>query len=162
MICAVHISRSRVYLLLFMSASGVLYLAIVKNNLSYRCLRNLVVSDTQSDSIQFLNFAKKWFIHYSIQYCFTQDSIQNIIQFKSQGIIDTAQIGKVPKNCPKSVQIRQKRGLFIKNGRYRFKIWFIHSFHDKIHLKGLFDINSFRNIQFKKLFNNRFCPGRFD
>ena len=75
-------------------------------------------------------------MQYSIQYCFSQDSIQNIIQFKkncadsiqkiiqfnSQGIIDTGQIGKGPKNCPKSVQIRQKRGLFIKNGKYRFKI----------------------------------------
>ena len=80
-----------------------------------------MVSDTQSDSIQFLNFAKKWFIQYSIQYCFAQDSIQNIIQFKknsadsiqkiiqfnSQGIINAGQIGKVPKNCPKSVQNRQ-------------------------------------------------------
>ena len=86
----------------------------------------VVVSDTQSDSIQFLNIAKKWFIQYSIQYCFTQDSIQNIIQFKSnsansiqkiiqfnsQGIIDTGRIGKVPKNCPKSVQNRQKKGGF--------------------------------------------------
>ena len=36
----------------------------------------------QSDSIQFLNFPKKWFIQYSIQYCFTQDSIKNIIQLK--------------------------------------------------------------------------------
>ena len=42
----------------------------------------LVVADTQSDSIQCLNFAKKWFFQYSIQYCFTQDSIQNIIQLK--------------------------------------------------------------------------------
>ena len=42
----------------------------------------LVVGDTQSDSIQYLNFAKKWFIQYLIQYCFTKDSIQNIIQFK--------------------------------------------------------------------------------
>ena len=42
----------------------------------------LVVGDTQSDSIPYLNFAKKWFIQYLIQYCFTQDSIQNIIQFK--------------------------------------------------------------------------------
>ena len=50
------------------------------------------------------------------------DSIQKMIQLKSQGIIDTGQIGKVPKNCPKSVQIRQKRGLFIKIGKYRFKI----------------------------------------
>ena len=43
----------------------------------------LGVFDTLSDSIQCLNFAKKWFIQYSIQYHFTQDSIQNIIQSKS-------------------------------------------------------------------------------
>ena len=64
----------------------------------------LVVGDTQSDSIQCLNFAKKWFIQYSIQYCFTQDSIQKIIQFNSQGIIDTGQIRKVPEKGPKSVE----------------------------------------------------------
>ena len=130
----------------------------------------IVVNDTQSDSIQYLNFAKKWFIQYSIQYCFTQDSIQNIIQFKinsgdsiqniiqfnSQGMINTGRIGKVPKNWPKSVQNRQKRGLIIKNGKYRFKNWVIHSFHDKIQFKGLFNIIFFRNIQFKKLFNNLF------
>ena len=45
---------------------------------------SLVVADTQSDSIQCLNFAKKWFIQYSIQCRFTQDSIQNIIQFKKK------------------------------------------------------------------------------
>ena len=43
---------------------------------------DIVVADTQSNSIQCLNFAKKWFIQYSIQYGFAQDSIQNIIQFK--------------------------------------------------------------------------------
>ena len=40
------------------------------------------VFDTLSDLIQYLNFTKKLFIQYLIQYCFTQDSIQNIIQFK--------------------------------------------------------------------------------
>ena len=40
------------------------------------------VFDTLSDSIQCLNFAKKLFIQYSIQYLFTQDSIQTIIQLK--------------------------------------------------------------------------------
>merc|ERR1711884_887384 len=99
------------------------------------CIPRVVVNVTQSDSIQYLNFAKKSFIQYSIQYCFTQDSIQNIIQFKinsgnsiqniiqfnSQGMIITGQIGKVPKNWPKSVQNRQKRGLIIKNCKYRFK-----------------------------------------
>ena len=67
--------------------------------------------DTLPYSIQYLNFAKKWFIQYSIQYCLSKiqfkensaDSIQKVIQFNSQGIIDTGQIGKVPKNCPKSV-----------------------------------------------------------
>ena len=68
------------------------------------------VFDTLSDSIQCLNFAKKLFIQYSIQYRFTQDSIQNIIQFKkksadsiqkiiqfnSQGIYDTGRILKAP------------------------------------------------------------------
>ena len=86
------------------------------------------VSDTLSDSIQCLNFAKKWFIQYSIQYRFTQDSIQNIIQFKknsadsiqkiiqfnSQGLFDTGRIGKVPKKCPKSVQNRQKGDFYQK------------------------------------------------
>ena len=41
------------------------------------------------------------------------DSIQKIIQFNSQGLIDTGRKGKVPKNCPKSVQNRQK-GVFNK------------------------------------------------
>ena len=133
------------------------------------------MSDTQIDSIQYLNFAKKWFIQYSIQYCFTQDSIQNIIQFKinsgdsiqniiqfnSQGMINTGRIGKVPKNWPKSVQNRQKRGLFIKKGKYRFKNWVIHSFHNKIQFKGLF------NIIFSGIFNSKnysiiFFPGKFN
>ena len=60
-------------------------------------------------------FFQKWFTQYSIQYCFTLDSIQNIIQFKNNsadsiqkiirfnchGIIGTGLIGKVPKKCPK-------------------------------------------------------------
>ena len=131
-----------------------------------------MVSDTQSDSIQYSNFAKKWFIQYLIQYRFTQDSIQNIIQFKknsadsiqkiiqfnSQGIIDTGWMGKVPKICPKSVKNKQKMDIFVENGKYLFKIWFIHSFHDKIQIKWLFNIIFFRNIQFKKLFNNFFFP----
>ena len=84
------------------------------------------VGDTISDSIQCLNFAKKWYIQYSIHYCFTQDSIQNIIQLKknsadsiqkviqfiNQGIIDTGRMGKVPKNYLKNVQNRLKKGAF--------------------------------------------------
>ena len=42
----------------------------------------LVVPVTQSDSIQCLNFVKKWLIQYLIQYCLNQDSILNIIQLK--------------------------------------------------------------------------------
>ena len=42
----------------------------------------VVVGDSQYNSIQYLNFAKQLFIQYSIQYCFNQGSIQNIIQFK--------------------------------------------------------------------------------
>ena len=118
-------------------------------------LLGLGVFDTLSDSIQSLNFAKKN-IHsmfesillyprlnskyYSIRKN-SADSIQKIIQFISQGIIDTGRMGKVPKNYLKNVQNRLKKGLFIKNGKYRFKIWFIHSFHDKIQFKGLFNIN---------------------
>ena len=87
---------------------------------------DIVVGDTQSDSIQFLNFVKKCFIQYSIQYCFTQDSTQNIIQFQkksadsiqkmiqfnSQGIMDTGRKGKGLKHCPKSVKNRQEKGAF--------------------------------------------------
>ena len=97
--------------------------ATIRNNRNY-C--RLGVGDNQSDSIQCLNFAKKWFVQYLIQYCFTQDSIQNIIQFQkksadsiqkmiqfnSQGIMDTGRKGKGPKNCPKSVKNRQEKGAF--------------------------------------------------
>ena len=40
------------------------------------CLAVIGVGNTQSDSIQCLDFAKKWIIQYPIQYCFTQDSIK--------------------------------------------------------------------------------------
>ena len=90
----------------------------------------LVVSDTQSDSIQCMNFAKKLFNSMFESILLTQNSIQTIIQiiinsddsiqksiqFNSQEIIDTGQMEKVPKNSPKSNQNRHKRGLFIKNG----------------------------------------------
>ena len=51
--------------------------------------------------------------YYSIQKK-SADSIQKIIQFNSQGIIDTGRIGKVPNDCPRSVQIRQKGGFSSK------------------------------------------------
>ena len=82
----------------------------------------VVVGDTQTDSIQCLNFAKKWFIQYLIQYRFTQNSIQNIIQFKensadsiqkiiqfnSQGIIDTGRQGKVLQFNKIFIQLENK------------------------------------------------------
>ena len=46
------------------------------------------------------------------------DSIQKIIQFNSQGIIDTGRIGKVPKIDQKVSKIDKKGGFFIKNGKY--------------------------------------------
>ena len=55
--------------------------------------------------------------YYSIKKI-SADSIKKKIQFNSKGIIDTGPKGKVPKNCPNSVQNRLKRGLFIKNGKY--------------------------------------------
>ena len=87
------------------------------------------------------------------------DSIQKIIQFNTLAIIDTGRIGKVPKNCPKSVQNRQKRRLFIKNGKNQLKILLIHSFHNEIQSKGLINIIFFRNIQLKNtitLFHGKF------
>ena len=55
-----------------------------KNIMTWWKIKDITIGvfDTLSDSIQCLNFAKKWFIQYSIQYRFTQDSIQNIIQLK--------------------------------------------------------------------------------
>ena len=99
--------------------------------------------------------------YYSIQKN-SADSIQKIIQFNSQGIINTGRMGKLLKNCPKSVQNRQKRRLFIKNGKYRFKIWFIHSFHDKIQFKGLFNIIFFSGIFNSKYYSITFFPGKFN
>jgi len=98
--------------------------------------------------------------YYSIQKK-SADSIQKIIQFICQGIIDTGRMGQVPKNYLKNVQNILKKRLFVKNGKYRFKIWFIHSFHDKIQFKGLF------NIIFSGMFNSKkysiiFFPGKFN
>ena len=128
----------------------------------------LVVGDTQSDSIQCLNFAKKWSIQYSIQYCFTQDSIQNIIQFQkksadsiqkmiqfnSQGIMDTGRIGKGPKNCPKSVKYRQKKGAY----RQKWRILIQNMTHSFIlqwnSIKRIIQYQIFQEV--KKLCNNLF------
>ena len=78
------------------------------------------------------------------------DSIQKIIQFNSQGIIDTGRIVKVPKNCPKGVQNRQKRGLFINNGKYRLKSdSFIH-FAIKFNSKN-YEIYFFQEYSIQKI-----------
>ena len=68
---------------------------------------------------------------------------------------DTRRIIKWRKSGQKVSTIDEKV-FFIKNWKYRFNIWFIHSFHDKIQFKRLFNIFVFWNIQFKRLFNNRF------
>ena len=93
----------------------------------YICqLSYIGVGDSLSDSIQCLNVAGKLFNSIFDSISFTQNSIQasiqfktnsadliqKIIQFNSHGIIDTGRIGKVPQNCPKSVQNRQKKGGF--------------------------------------------------
>jgi len=123
------------------------------------------VSDTLSDSFQCLDFAKKWFIQYSIQYCFTQDSIQNIIQFKknsadsiqkitqfnSQGIIDTGCTGKVPKNCPKSVQNRHT-----KKGGFSSKMANIDSKYDSfIHFTIQFNFKDYSISIFSGIFTSK-------
>ena len=66
------------------------------------------------------------------------DSIQKIIQFNSQGIIDTGRIGQVPENCPKSVQNRQKKGDFPSkkaniDSKYDSLIHFAIKFNSKDH-----------------------------
>ena len=79
-----------------------------------------------------MNFAEKWFNSIFDSILFTKnsiqtiikfkiisgDSIQNTIQFNSQGIIDTGQIWKMPKKCPKGDQNKQKQGAFY----HKFKI----------------------------------------
>ena len=47
----------------------------------------------------------------------SDDSIQEIIQFNSHGIIDIGRTGKVPKNYPKSVQNKQNTGTFYQKWR---------------------------------------------
>ena len=47
----------------------------------------LVVADTQSDSIQCLILPKNDSFNIRFKYCFTQDSIQNIVQFKKNLLI---------------------------------------------------------------------------
>ena len=64
------------------------------------------------------------------------------------------------ENCPKSVQNRQKRGLFIKNGNIDSKYDSIIHFRVKFNSKE-YSINFFRNIQFKN-YSIIFFPGKFN
>ena len=99
--------------------------------------------------------------YYSIQKN-SADSIQKIIQLKSQGIIDTGQIGKVPKNCPKSVKIRQKKGDFSSkmanfDSKYDSFIHFMIKFKRlfNINISGLFDLKDY-SITFFFFWKNQF------
>ena len=68
--------------------------------------------DKLSDSIQYLNFAKNDSFNIQLDIAFPKiqfkensaDSIQKIIQFSSQGIIDTGWMGKMPKKLPEKCQ----------------------------------------------------------
>ena len=56
---------------------------------------------------------------------------------------------KCPKITQKVSKINKTQGLFIKNGEYRFKIWFIYSFYDEIQFKEIF------NIIFSEILNSK-------
>ena len=64
-----------------------------------------------------------------------------MIQFNSQGIMDTGRKGKGPKNCPKSVKKKKEKGAFsIKHDLARscFQFWLkIGDEGDKISRKKL-------------------------
>ena len=78
----------------------------------YCCKVRVGVFYTLYDSIQCLNFDKKWFIQCSIQCCFTRkrfcwfNSKDNLIHKSGNHWYWSNRISA--KNCPKSVQIRQK------------------------------------------------------
>ena len=102
------------------------------------------VFDTLSDSIQCLNFAKKRFIQYSIQYCFTQDSIQNIIQFKKNLLI---QFKRLFNSIVRGSLILVKWEYCPKNDSFniRFNIAL-----PKIQFKTLFNSKNILLVQFKR------------
>ena len=87
--------------------------------------------------------------YYSIQIN-SGDSIQKIIQFNSQGIIDTGRIGKVPNDCPKSVQIRQKGGFSSKmaniDSKYNSFIHVTITFNSKDYSISIFQVYSIQQI----------------
>ena len=84
-------------------------------------------------------------------------SIQKIIQFNSQGIINTGRIGKVPKNCPKSVQNRQKGGFSSKMANIDSKYdSFIH-FTEKFNSRD-YSVSFFSGIFNSKKYSITFFP----
>ena len=72
------------------------------------------VFDKLSDSIQYLNFAKNDSFNIQLDIAFPKiqfkensaDSIQKVILFNSQRIIDTGRRRKVPKKCQKSKHLK--------------------------------------------------------
>ena len=111
----------------------------------------VVVGDTQSDSIQYLNVAKKWFIQYS----FTQDSIQNIIQLKKNLLIQFKSLfnsivrGSLIlvewENCPK---IARKVSKVDKKGGFSSKM---------ANIDSKYDSDIYFTITFKGLLKIFFC-----
>ena len=110
---------------------------------------HLGVFDTLSDSIQCSNFAKIWFNQYLIQYCFAQNSIQNIIQFKKNLLIQfkrwfnslaresllLVRREKCPKIAPEVPKIDKKGGFPLKmaniDSKYDSFIHFTVKFNSK-------------------------------
>ena len=115
------------------------------------------------DSIQCLNFAEKWFNSIVNAILLTQKSIQTIIQFKLnsgdsiqkiiQGIYWYWFNQKSAKKCPKSVQQDKKN-------YQKLKIQIQYTIHSSISwytsIQEIIQHQFFRNIQFKRLFNNIF------
>ena len=102
--------------------------------------------------IQFnIALPKIQFKYYSIPKKKSADSIQKIIQFNCQRIIDTGWLGKVPKNCSKSVQNRQKKGGFSSkiansDSKYDSLIYFTVKFNSKNYSISFFHEYSIQEI----------------
>ena len=120
---------------------------------------------------------KKWFIQYSIQYCLTQDSIQNIIQFKTifayliQGIIQFNSqriIALIPVEQKKYPKIAQKVSKIDKKGDFSSKMAKIDSKYDSFKHNTLkFNSNDYSISIFSGIFNSKnysinFFPGKFN
>ena len=142
----------------------------------------IALGDTLFDSIQCLNFAKKWFnsifdsiliaknsIQTVIQFKIrSDDSIQKTIQFSSQGIIDTGWIRKVPKKCQKKTKnlaFYQKLKTSIHNSFIHFTIksnskdYSITFFLQKIQFNFFWLSNSTKHEKiYFQIRKPRYCP----